>query len=73
MTDENRDESKTEQDEFLDAASGRDRGLLREFVDFMAENKIWWLAPILVVFLLVGVLLVLGGSGAIAPFIYALM
>jgi hypothetical protein len=37
----------------------------------MAENKMWWLTPILVVFGLLGVLLVLGATGA-APFIYTL-
>ena len=43
-----------------------------EFVQFMAENKVWWMAPILIVFGVLGVLLVLGSTG-VAPFIYALM
>lgn len=46
-------------------------GLVVEFWDFMRENKKWWLLPILVVFALVGMLLVLGGTAA-APFIYTL-
>jgi hypothetical protein len=58
-------------DEFLKAAEGKDRGIIAEFVAFMAENKMWWMTPILVVFLLLGVLLVLGATGA-APFIYTL-
>jgi len=37
----------------------------------MAENKVWWMAPILVVFLLFAVLLVLGATG-VAPFLYNL-
>jgi len=45
--------------------------LLREFGAFLAENKKWWLVPIIVVFLLLGVLLALGATGA-APFIYTL-
>ena len=45
--------------------------LLKEFGGFLKENKKWWLVPILVVFLLLGVLIVLGGTGA-APFIYTL-
>ena len=44
---------------------------IREFWDFLKDNKKWWLLPILVVFLLVGMLLVLGGTAA-APFIYTL-
>ena len=45
--------------------------LFKEFSAFLMENKKWWLVPILIVFLLLGVLLVLGGTGA-APFIYTL-
>jgi hypothetical protein len=60
------------QDEFLQAAKQEDRGIVAEFVAFMAENKMWWLTPILIVFGLLGVLLVLGATG-VAPFIYALM
>ncbi len=46
-------------------------GLLAEFWDFLKHNKKWWLTPIIVVMLLVGVLVVLGGTAA-APFIYTL-
>ena len=59
------------ENDFLQAAGGKERGILAEFVAFMAENKMWWLTPILVVFGLLGVLLVLGATGA-APFIYTL-
>lgn len=38
---------------------------------FLRHNKKWWLTPIIVLFLLLGVLVVLGGTGA-APFIYTL-
>ena len=68
MTDQN--DTKKDQD-FLDAAQDQERGLVSEFVMFMAENKMWWLTPILVVFALLGVLLVLGATG-VAPFIYTL-
>lgn len=37
----------------------------------MAENKLWWMTPILLVLLAVGVLLVLGGTGVL-PFVYIL-
>jgi len=46
-------------------------GLLREFFDFLLYNKKWWLTPIVLVLLLLGVLVALGGSTA-APFIYTL-
>jgi hypothetical protein len=60
-----------DKDEFLQAAGDKDRGIVSEFIAFMAENKMWWLTPILVVFGLLGVLLLLATTGA-APFIYTL-
>lgn len=39
---------------------------------FMLARKKFWLAPLIVVLLLLGILLVFGGSSAIAPFIYTL-
>ncbi len=57
---------------FEEAARGGSRiGLATEFVSFLRENKKWWLAPILVILLLFGVLILLAGTGA-APFIYTL-
>jgi hypothetical protein len=46
-------------------------GLVAEFVAFLKDNKKWWLAPILIVVLGLGGLILLGGSAA-APFIYTL-
>ncbi|QTN30769.1 hypothetical protein HZ994_01625 [Akkermansiaceae bacterium] len=59
--------------EFEKAAEGGEgeKGILREFLSFLGENKKWWLAPILIVLLLFGLLIILGGTGA-APFIYTL-
>lgn len=57
--------------EFQAAASGQRTGLVREFWDFLRHNKKWWLAPILLIMLLVGLAVVLSSTGA-GPFIYAL-
>lgn len=54
---------------FAEASEKKQVGLLAELWAFLRENKKWWLAPILVVLLLVGVLIVLGGT-ALAPLIY---
>jgi competence protein ComGC len=45
---------------------------LRDLWSFLKERKKFWLAPIIIVLLLLGVLLVIGGSSAVAPFIYTL-
>ena len=39
---------------------------------FMKERKKFWLAPIIIVLLLLGILLVLAQGSAVAPFIYTL-
>ena len=46
-------------------------GLLQEFWSFLKHNKKWWLLPILIVFLLLGLIVMLSGT-ALAPFIYPL-
>ncbi|MCS7013331.1 MAG: DUF5989 family protein [Chloroherpetonaceae bacterium] len=46
--------------------------IFKDLFQFLAERKKWWLAPIIVVLLFLGVLIVLGGGTAIAPFIYTL-
>jgi len=46
--------------------------LLQDLWSFMRERKKFWLAPIILVMLLLGVLLVLAQGSAIAPFIYTL-
>lgn len=48
------------------------RGLVGEFWDFLGARKKWWLAPIIIVMLLVGALLVFAQGSALAPFIYTI-
>lgn len=48
------------------------QSLVREFWLFMRERKKWWLLPIVVVMLLVGMLLVFAQGSALAPFIYTI-
>jgi hypothetical protein len=47
-------------------------GLMVEFWRFLKHRKKWWLAPIVVILVLLGALLVLTETSAIAPFIYTL-
>jgi hypothetical protein len=47
-------------------------GLASELWAYMRVRKKWWLAPILIVMLLVGALLVFAQGSALAPFIYTI-
>ncbi|UCE24587.1 MAG: hypothetical protein JSU74_00625 [Candidatus Zixiibacteriota bacterium] len=46
--------------------------IIKEFFEFLRHRKKWWLAPIVVMMVLLGALIVAGESSALAPFIYAL-
>lgn len=46
--------------------------LLKDLWAFMGARKKFWLLPIVIVLLLLGVLLVLAQGTAVAPFIYTL-
>ena len=46
--------------------------LLQDLWGFMRERKKFWLAPIIVVMVLLGALIVLAQGSAVAPFIYTL-
>ncbi len=60
-----------EKDQFGQLAEEAELGLLRELWHFLRYNKKWWLTPIILIMLLVGLLVMLSGSAA-APFIYTL-
>ncbi len=45
---------------------------LKDLWDFMKVRKKFWMAPIIVVMLLLGALIVLSEGSAVAPFIYTL-
>ena len=57
--------------QFSQQASQRQTGFLMEFWLFLLGNKKWWLTPVVVLLLFLGVLVILGSTAA-APFIYTL-
>lgn len=57
--------------DFKKLAEQKSPGIAAEFLDFILHNKKWWLIPIIVVLLLLGLIALLSGTGA-APFIYTL-
>lgn len=46
--------------------------LLSEFWDFLKVRKKFWLLPIIILLLLLGLLIIFTESSAVAPFIYTL-
>jgi hypothetical protein len=45
---------------------------ISEFWNFLKERKKWWLLPIVVFLLVLGVLIVFAQGSALAPFIYTI-
>lgn len=49
------------------------RGMFRELLAFLWTNKLWWLAPVILVLSLLAALAAIAAvSGSAAPFIYTL-
>jgi hypothetical protein len=46
--------------------------VLTEFFQFLRQEKKYWQLPIVIVFVLFGLLIVFSQSSAVAPFIYTL-
>ena len=60
-----------ESNAFVEAGEDEQMGLIAEFIEFIRENKKYWMIPLLVILLVLG-LLVLAGGSSLAPFIYTL-
>ena len=45
---------------------------MKEFLRFLAKRKKLWLAPLILVFLLIGSLMIAAKGSIMAPFIYTL-
>lgn len=61
----------TKDQNFSNESAESRSGIVREFVDFLKHNKKWWLAPIIVLFVIFGLLVLFSGTAA-GPFIYTL-
>jgi hypothetical protein len=50
----------------------RNKSLVGEIWNYLRVRKAWWLAPVLLLLLVIGALIIFGQSSAVSPFIYAL-
>ena len=48
------------------------RSFVHDFGKFLWARKLWWMVPMVLVFLLFGALMFAAQSSAVAPFIYTL-
>lgn len=62
---------ETANSDFARQASEPSPGIVQEFLQFLSENKKWWLIPILVAIGLIAVLVAVSSS-PLAPLIYPL-
>ena len=46
--------------------------IVKDLWGFMKVNKKWWLAPIIIMLVLLGLLIIFAETSALAPFIYPL-
>ncbi len=46
--------------------------IVSEFFEFLKEHKKFWMIPIVIILLVLGLLVVLGQGSALAPFIYTI-
>ena len=46
--------------------------LIIELLNFIKVRKAWWLAPIIIMLILVGIVIIFGQGSTLSPFIYAL-
>lgn len=48
------------------------KSFLGEVWDFLKVRKAWWLAPVIIMLILAGIVIIFGQSAALSPFIYAI-
>ena len=68
------DNTKTEQMSFRDRVNDfvSRLGIVGELLRFLWARKMWWMIPMIIALLVFAVILVLGASGVLSPFIYSL-
>ena len=52
---------------------GRNRGFAFELIEFVIENKKWWIFPLILALIMVGSLILFATSSSVAPFIYPMI
>ena len=64
--------SEPQKTDFESAASGERQGLIAEFKDFLGHNKKYWMIPLIIVALVLGLVLVFTAT-PLGNFIYPML
>ena len=67
----NKPQPGTSREEFAAESRRRRTPFLAECWQWLKHNKKWWLLPIIIALLLLGLIMLIGGAG-LGPFIYPL-
>ncbi|MBI3380298.1 hypothetical protein HY029_06110 [Candidatus Gottesmanbacteria bacterium] len=46
--------------------------IIRELLSFLWKERLWWLIPMIIILILLGILMIFSQGSAIAPFIYTI-
>ncbi len=46
--------------------------IIKEFYQYFKDRKKIWLAPVIILLLIIGIILIIGGSSVLGPFIYTI-
>ena len=49
------------------------KGLVREFADFIVHNKAWWMTPIILVLAIMVAFIIFAETSPVLPFIYTVI
>ena len=55
------------------ARLGRRAGTIGELFSFLWQRKLWWIVPLFAILLLLGLLMALAQTSAVAPWMYPLL
>lgn len=46
--------------------------IIKELLSFFWQEKMWWMIPMIIILVLLGILMIFAQSSPVAPFIYTL-
>lgn len=46
--------------------------MVKELLSYLWKNRLWWLVPPIIVFIIIGVLIAVSAASPVSPFIYVL-